>query len=1092
MSASSAKAQRAVESAADFRVVLWLMLAAAFVVRILFIGNDGFRNDVQSFEGWALTLASHPFSQFYSSAGFADYPPGYFYVLWIVGHLYAPFAHVDGGYAILKAFVKLPAILMDLVDAVVLFAIVRRFASTRWALGVAAFYLFNPAAIFISASWGQVDSIAGGLALLGVWLLLESNDADPVRARRFVVLAWLALGYSILIKPQAAILGPLFLTFAFVAPAERRPLRLGATALGMGAALVLAYLASLPFHAALNPVDAFRWLYERYAYGAGVYAYNSINAFNLWTIHNRFWQDDSVRFPSWPFWPALLSLPQYIWGIALVAAAAVLVLVRYAQLRTERALLEAAALLTLAFYMLSTRMHERYLFDGLLFTISTSWIARRYLIAAVILSVTLFCNLEYSLHYLWVMDNHVPGVDAGDMIPGVTRWLSLLNVAVFFWLGYVFLGATAEEQAAAAPAAGARSGPDIGELWTALQSVVRNWFDPREALCALRWPLDYALMAGLGAVSFVLSYIRYWYPPEKIFDEIYFARAAEEYLKRQYIYESTHPPLTKLLITLSTWMFGGLQHGDNAAGWRFLDVVFGALVVMLLFAFAKRVTRSTMFAFIAATFLAVDGMHFVQSRIATPEGFVVFFSLATLYCFYRYWIAAQVRTGIAIEKSQLPLRASGTLAALALAVAVVLLRFSAETAIAKTIAILYAFSGFYLLYRAVVVPWFYRRAARFVSYPEGTSVLADGAVTTLHTLDGAVLSSAGKTVQRGSRTEAEKGGLGLREGDLAVTYRKDGTMTYATPSGAATYAPSGAVSIDGEPVSYGSLELWLALFAISSACLVTSKWYGIMAYGAAFVIVAYVWAQRFFGRMARWGNPFGFRLDVVLSTVAFITGTIYFAAYTPQFVGLSDTPGTAPRAYTFSEVISDQYGMYEYHHNLRATHPYASVWWQWPLLLRPIVYYWKDSRQGAAVNDPKACCVAEVMSLPNPFVLWFGLLTVPLVAALGYREKNKAYILLVLAYLLQWLPWAQSPRISFMYHFYVDIPIICLCDAIILQRLWAWGERNEFGRLWARTATLGFVGITVAAFAFFYPVLAGVPLVWNQWDLRMWMGHWII
>ena len=71
-------------------------------------------------------------------------------------------------------------------------------------------------------------------------------------------------------------------------------------------------------------------------------------------------------------------------------------------------------------------------------------------------------------------------------------------------------------------------------------------------------------------------------------------------------------------------------------------MVFGALVVMLLYVFAKRVTGSTLFATIAALLLTFDGMHFVQSRIATPEGFVVFFATLAVYAFYRFWISSQV------------------------------------------------------------------------------------------------------------------------------------------------------------------------------------------------------------------------------------------------------------------------------------------------------------------------------------------------------------------------------------------------------------------------------------------------------------------
>jgi len=63
----------------------WLNLGAllclGFVLRLSFLSNEGFKNDIAAFESWALSLASMPFSAFYGKAGFADYPPGYFYVL---------------------------------------------------------------------------------------------------------------------------------------------------------------------------------------------------------------------------------------------------------------------------------------------------------------------------------------------------------------------------------------------------------------------------------------------------------------------------------------------------------------------------------------------------------------------------------------------------------------------------------------------------------------------------------------------------------------------------------------------------------------------------------------------------------------------------------------------------------------------------------------------------------------------------------------------------------------------------------------------------------------------------------------------------
>ena len=55
------------------------------------------------------------------------------------------------------------------------------------------------------------------------------------------------------------------------------------------------------------------------------------------------------------------------------------------------------AIATLAFFILSTRMHERYIFDGLLFAIACVPLAKRYLWGAIALSIVLFANLQYAI-----------------------------------------------------------------------------------------------------------------------------------------------------------------------------------------------------------------------------------------------------------------------------------------------------------------------------------------------------------------------------------------------------------------------------------------------------------------------------------------------------------------------------------------------------------------------------------------------------------------------------------------------------------------------------------------------------------------------
>ncbi len=254
---------------------------------------------------------------------------------------------------------------------------------------------------------------------------------------------------------------------------------------------------------------------------------------------------------------------------------------------------------------------------------------------------------------------------------------------------------------------------------------------------------------GLGECVFSRPFRAILVSAEKMFDEVYFARAAEEYLHRRYIYENTHPPVTKLLITLSTLMFG-----DNSNGWRFLDVVFGAAAVWLLYLLLKRVTASTLFASYGAVLFMFDGMHYVQSRIATPESFVVFFALATLYTFYRYWLAAQVRCENVLRERQVWSRIVATVGSALAAVAVVALRFPHESFPARLIAALYVFAGFYLVYR-LLLERHTAKTIRRVSYPDGSMFLSSEDNSTVLMPDGGVITKG--TMRHGDRSAVGKG-----------------------------------------------------------------------------------------------------------------------------------------------------------------------------------------------------------------------------------------------------------------------------------------------------------------------------------------------
>jgi Gpi18-like mannosyltransferase len=1046
---------------------LWTLLGVGLVLRLAFIGSDGFHNDVGAFELWTMTLRDHAPWDFYANSGFSDYPPGYLAVLWMVGKVYALIGGGDQSHTLLRTLVKLPAIVMDLVDAGVIYAIVRRYASQNVALLAAAALALNPAAIFVSSYWGQIDSVSWGLVLIALWCLLRVGDVPGKTVPR-VTWAWLALAFSVLMKPQASTIGLLFLAYPFAtADPTVRARRLQATAVGVAAALGLTLVLGLVFHPSW---DVFGWLFGRYAFGSNVYPYNTVNAFNLYALRQPFWQADATPLTLF----GLPVGPLSGWGIGLVAAATLLIVGRYVQRKDDRALLEGAMLCALAFFVLATRMHERYVYGAFLLALPLIGFGRVGWWSSLVLTVTMYLNLAYSLAYQRVMEAKTPGVDTTNLWPAISHPAALANVVLFFWLGYLYLGGA--ERAPRATSEGRGAGAMIA-TWIAR---ARTWFDPREGVAAMT-RVDMIVAAAFTAGSFALCAIALSFPHEKIFDEVYYARAGEEYLRHadvagMWSYEFTHPPVTKLLIALSMLLFGGLHGlGDTAIGWRFLNVVVGALTVGLLYAFAKRLTGSTLFAAFAAAMLALDGFHYVQSRIATPEVTVGFFSLLTLYAFYRLWLATQVASRAAFgagpaTRAFAVTLGIGALAAVAAAFVAPLLgpiKIGAdEIGSARIAAAAWTFALFWLIGRAGVVPRV--AAGRETSYADGTRVRNAVASAVVITPDGAQARLDGSATVLSEE----------RDGELARTIDGAGTLTYATAVATAVYRPDATVAVGARTARARVARGWWFVLPVVAGLLAASKWNGLFDFGVAWAIAAAVAAQRFLRRPALFGNPFGAPADVVVSAMFVTGGIVYVAAYIPYFA----------LGHGFADVVAMQWQMYWYHSSTvaHATHPYSSAWWQWPLLDKPILYYAHYSHTVAGHAD---CCVSTIRALPNPIVWWSGLVSVPLVGWLAYRERNKGYALLVVAYLFQWLPWIRSPRISFEYHFYPNLAIIVLCNAIVLQRIW--NHARDGGHAWPRYAVAAYGIAVVAAFVYFFPIVSGFPISWDAWGARMWNPHWI-
>ena len=115
------------------------------------------------------------------------------------------------------------------------------------------------------------------------------------------------------------------------------------------------------------------------------------------------------------------------------------------------------------------------------------------------------------------------------------------------------------------------------------------------------------------------------------FDEIYHARTAYEHLHGQAPYETTHPPLGKLMMAASIAIFG-----MTPFGWRFAGAFIGVLMLPAIYLLALQLTHKRSVASVSMLALTFDLMHFTQTRIATIDSFPVFFILLTYLFMVRY------------------------------------------------------------------------------------------------------------------------------------------------------------------------------------------------------------------------------------------------------------------------------------------------------------------------------------------------------------------------------------------------------------------------------------------------------------------------
>ncbi|MGE3598422.1 MAG: hypothetical protein AB7N70_23010 [Dehalococcoidia bacterium] len=288
--------------------MLGVLLVLGLAVRFWAMRWPPFPFDMTTWIAWGERLRAVGPDDFYQEGYFADYTPGYLYVVWLIAEVkHAFFASAGtGAYQILH---RLPATICDLAIAVVIFRFVEQQVARRgftvpgvtagdaWPVlpaTVTALWLFNPAVIFNSAVWGQVDSTFTLAALLALVFLIGGRPEAGIASH----------AVAFLIKPHAITIAPVMVLSLLLWYPPARILR----AIGLG--VLVGVVLLVPFFG----VRFIPGLWNLLADSRQQYAYTSLYSYNLWGIYG-FWRDDSLSVFG-PLSARGIGLALFVMGLA--------------------------------------------------------------------------------------------------------------------------------------------------------------------------------------------------------------------------------------------------------------------------------------------------------------------------------------------------------------------------------------------------------------------------------------------------------------------------------------------------------------------------------------------------------------------------------------------------------------------------------------------------------------------------------------------------------------------------------------------------------------------------------------------------------
>jgi dolichyl-phosphate-mannose--protein O-mannosyl transferase len=252
--------------------------------------------------------------------------------------------------------------------------------------------------------------------------------------------------------------------------------------------------------------------------------------------------------------------------------------------------------------------------------------------------------------------------------------------------------------------------------------------------------------------------------------------------------------------------------------------------------------------------------------------------------------------------------------------------------------------------------------------------------------------------------------------------------------------------------------LWTGTAGVFAGAAIGIKWTGLVGLGLlGLLILAELQAHRDLTTLKR---------SVLQSALILLCVVVVYVAGWAVHFAILDQPGPgdrwgAPTGEFLADFVHVHRKMWSANSGLDRGHPYASEWWTWPLMLRPISYWSSGSH--------------HLHFLGNPFVWWGS--TIGLIALVGVTILSRVSDLrigdrvgwpaglwiLIAGYLGAFAPLMLVTRVLFLYHYLTPL-VFAVCGLALWLDHLGWTRdgtwRDQRPTYWAALA-LGVVGFVL-------------------------------